>query len=69
MVDMGAKDCFNSVNDSYDVLGKNIAAYYPCLKSLLVIKVKRFILITLTKEVSKSPHRLSPDSFDQAYQT
>ena len=53
MIDMGTLDFFNSGDSSYDVLGKNVAAYYPCLKSLLVIKVKRFILITLTKEVSK----------------
>ena len=30
---------------------KNVAAFCPCLKSLPVAKVKRFVLITLTKEV------------------
>jgi hypothetical protein len=37
------------------VLVKNVAAFYPCLKSLLVAKVKGFILIALTKEVFKKP--------------
>jgi hypothetical protein len=31
----------------------NVAALYPCLKSLPEDKIKRFILIALTKEVSK----------------
>ena len=30
-----------------------MAAFCPCLKSLLEAKVKRFILIALTREVSK----------------
>ena len=33
----------------------NVAAFCPCLKSLLESKAKRFILIALTKEVSKKP--------------
>ena len=36
---------------------KNVAAYYPCLNSLLEVMVKRFTLIALTKEVSKIPSR------------
>ena len=35
------------------VLVKNVAAFYPCLKSLLVAKVKG--LIALTKGVLKQP--------------
>ena len=34
---------------------KNVAAFCPCLKSLPKAKVKRFILIALTKEVSETP--------------
>ena len=41
------KDCY------CDILVKNVAAFCPCLKSLLEAKVKRFILIALTREVSK----------------
>ena len=33
----------------------NVTAFCPCLKSLPESKVKRFILIALTKEVSKKP--------------
>jgi hypothetical protein len=33
---------------------KNVAAFYHCLMCLLDSKVKRFILTTLSKEVSKS---------------
>ena len=36
---------------------KNVAALDPCLKSLPEAKVKRFILIALTKEVSKNAIR------------
>ena len=36
---------------SCDSLVKNVAAFCPCLKSLPEAKVKRFILIALTKEV------------------
>jgi hypothetical protein len=36
---------------------KNAAAFCPCLKSLPQCKVKRFILIALTKEVSRKPSR------------
>ena len=32
-----------------------MTAFCPCLKSLPEAKVKRFIIIALTKEVSKSP--------------
>ena len=41
----------------YDILVKNVAAFCPCLKSLPEVKVKKFILITLTKEISKKPSR------------
>lgn len=41
-------------NCSYDSVLKNVAIC-PCLKSLLEVKVKRFRLITLTKEISKHP--------------
>jgi hypothetical protein len=34
-----------------------MAAFCPCLKSLLEAKVKRFILIALIKEISKKPIR------------
>ena len=34
---------------------KNVTAFNPCLKSLPETKVKRFKLITLTKEISKQP--------------
>lgn len=36
-----------------DNLVKNLTAFYPCLKSLPKAKLKRFILIVFTKEVSK----------------
>jgi hypothetical protein len=39
------------------ILVKNVAAFCPCLKSLPEVKVKKFILITLTKEISKKPSR------------
>ena len=48
---MWPRDC------SCDILVKNVAAFCPCLKSLPEAKVKRFILIALTKEVSKKPSR------------
>ena len=48
---MWPKDCFCGI------LVKNVAAFCPCLKSLPEAKVKRFILIALTKEVSKKPNR------------
>ena len=38
-----------------DVLVKNVAAFYPCLKSRPEAKVKRFRSIALTKEVSEKP--------------
>jgi hypothetical protein len=37
-----------------DILAKYVAAFEPCLKSLLETKVKRFNLIALTKEVKKT---------------
>jgi hypothetical protein len=40
---------------SCDILVKNVAAFCPCLKNLPKVKVKRFILIALTKEVSEMP--------------
>jgi hypothetical protein len=42
------------------ILVKNVATFYPCLKSLPEAKVKRLGLIAfiaLTKEVSKKPSR------------
>jgi hypothetical protein len=48
---MWHKDCFCGI------LVKNVAAFCPCLKSLPEAKVKRFLLIALTKEVSKKPNR------------
>jgi hypothetical protein len=44
---MWPRDCFRGI------LVKNLVAFCPCLKSLPETKVNRFILITLTKEVSK----------------
>jgi hypothetical protein len=43
---MWPRDCF------YGML-KNVATFCTCLESLPESKVKRFILIALTKEVSK----------------
>ena len=37
------------------ILLKSVAAFCPCLKSLPHANVKRFTLIALTKEVSKTP--------------
>jgi hypothetical protein len=48
---MWPRDC------SYDILVKNVATFCPSLKSLPEAKVKRLILIALTKEVSKKPSR------------
>lgn len=48
---MWPRDCF------CDILVKNVAAFCPCLNSLPEAKVKRFILVVLTKEVSKKPSR------------
>jgi hypothetical protein len=51
---MWHKDCFCGI------LEKNVATFYPCLKSLPEAKVKRLgliALIALTKEVSKQPSR------------
>ena len=39
-------------------LVKNVVAFCPCLKSPPESKVKRFILIALTKEVPKKPIRV-----------
>jgi hypothetical protein len=39
------------------ILVKNVAVFCLCLKSLPEAKVKGFILIALTKEVSKKPSR------------
>ena len=44
---MWHKDCFCGI------LVKNVATFYPCLKSLPEAKVKRLGLITLSKEVLK----------------
>ena len=40
-----------------DILVKNVATFCPCLKNLPEAKVKRLVLIALTKEVSKKPSR------------
>ena len=48
---MWHKDCF------YGILVKNVATFYPCLKSLPEAKVKRLGLIALTKEVSEKSSR------------
>jgi hypothetical protein len=42
-------------NHSSEYLVKNVAAYSLCLKSLPGAKVKRFLLIALTNEVSNQP--------------
>ena len=39
------------------ILVKNVAVFYPYLKSLPVAKIKRFIFMALTKEVSEKPSR------------
>jgi hypothetical protein len=46
---MGPRDC------CYGILVKNVAALGSCLKNLPEAKVKRFILITLTKEIQNIP--------------
>ena len=48
---MWPRDC------SCGSLVKNVAALCPCLKSLPEAKVKNFILIALTKKVTKKPSR------------
>jgi hypothetical protein len=48
---MWLRDCFCGI------LVKNVAALSLCLKSLLELNVKRFLLIALIKEVSKEPSR------------
>ena len=40
---------------SSDILVKNVAAFCPCSKSLLEAKVKSFILIPQTEEISEQP--------------
>ena len=40
---------------SYDILGENVTAFCPCLKSLPEAKVKSFGLISLAEEISKQP--------------
>ena len=52
---MGAEEDLHFGYSSYDTLVKNVAAFCPCAKNLFEAKVKRFILTTLTKEVSKIP--------------
>jgi hypothetical protein len=54
MDDIGDESDLNSGDCSY-VLVKNVPAFRPCLESLTEAKIKRFILIELTKEVSKKP--------------
>ena len=46
---MWPRDCFCGL------LVKDVATFCPYLKSLPEAKVKRFILISLTKEVSEMP--------------
>jgi hypothetical protein len=49
---MWHKDCFSGI------LVKNVATFYPCLKSLPEARVKRLgliALIALTKKFQKSP--------------
>jgi hypothetical protein len=48
---MWHRDC------SCDIMVKNVAAFCSHLKSLPESKVKRFILIELTKEISKKSNR------------
>ena len=45
---------FNSGDYSYDVWVKNAAALCICAKNLPEAKIKRFRLISLTKEVTNS---------------
>jgi len=47
--DVWPRDCFCCI------LGKNVAAFCHCPKSVPEVKVKRFRLIALKKEVSKQP--------------
>jgi hypothetical protein len=46
------RDCFCGISV------KNMAIFYPCLKSLPKAKVKTLRLIALTKEVLEIHHRL-----------
>lgn len=46
---MCPRDC------SCDIMLKNVSTFCPCLKSLPEAKVKRFRLITLSKEILKQP--------------
>jgi hypothetical protein len=48
---MWPSDCFCGI------LVKNVVAFCHCLKSVPEFKVKRFILIALTKEISQKPSR------------
>jgi hypothetical protein len=48
---MWHKDCVSGI------LVKNVATFFPCLKSLPEAKVKRLKLIALTKEFSKKLSR------------
>jgi hypothetical protein len=41
----------------YGILVKNVAGFCPCLKNLAEAKVKRFILIALTKKISTPPNK------------
>ena len=52
---IGVEGDLNFGDLSYDVLGKKVAPFCFCPKSLPEAKVKRFRLIALTKEVSKQP--------------
>ena len=48
---------FNMWPRDCSCLVKNVATFCPCLRSLPEAKVKKFILIALTKEVSRKPNR------------
>jgi hypothetical protein len=52
---IGVEGDLNFGDLSYDVLGKKVAPFCFCPKSLPEAKVNRFRLIALTKEVSKYP--------------
>ena len=49
MIHMCAWDYFHYGDGSVDVLPKKVGAFYPCLKSFLVVMLKRFTLIALIK--------------------
>lgn len=54
MIDIGAQDYFNSGDGSYYDFAKN-AGYFPCLKSVLEVKVEVYINC-IEKGSLKNPH-------------